>query len=100
MRSVLGFFSLLAFGILAAGVLFVVASDPTAPAALHSDFTIGRIDLPSLLIGMVIGCLLSAMARISWSELPGRLAHFILHHERNFYRIAVAGALVAVLVYY
>ncbi len=62
MKSILGFFSLLAFGFLAAGVLAVIAtsSGSQLPFAMPSGEGLnlnGKIglDLPSLLIGLACG---------------------------------------------
>ena len=106
MRSAIGFLSLLAFGFLAAGVLTVVrtgaGSGPVADfsldAAMSSEHT--GVHLGSLLIGMVLGIVLSALALVSWSELPRRLVGWLLHHERGFYRLALAGVLIGVLLFY
>jgi hypothetical protein len=102
MRSALGFFSLLAFGFMAAGVLTVVGSgtggDLSLADALGSDGS--RVHLGSLLLGLVLGFVLSALARVSWTQLPRRFVGWLLENERNFYRIAWAGVLVGVLIFY
>lgn len=100
MRSILGFFSLLAFGFLAAGVVAVISSGTTGfPLAFGGEGP-KTIDLASLMVGMALGLLLSAIARVSWSELPRRLANWLLTNERRLYRIVWAALLVGVLVYY
>jgi hypothetical protein len=99
MRSLLGFFSLLAFGVLAAGVIVVVGSGTTGiPIAFSEGHN--TIDLASLFVGLALGLLLSAVARISWSEIPHRLANWLLSNERPIYRCAWAALFIAVLVYY
>lgn len=100
MRSILGFFSLLAFGFLAVGVVAVVNSGTAGFPVAFGGEDHRSIDLASLMLGLALGLLLSAVARISWSELPHRLANWMLANERRIYRIAWAGLLVAVLVYY
>jgi hypothetical protein len=101
MRSVLGFFSLLAVSFLAAGVLAVIgsSSSPRVQFALPSAEGLG-IDLRSLLIGLAAGLILSALARISWTELPRRTVAWLMANERNFVRIALAAIFIAVLCFY
>jgi hypothetical protein len=100
MRSVIGFFSLLAFGFLAAGVIAVMSSGTAGFPLAFGGEDHKSIDLASLLVGLALGLLLSAVARISWSELPHRFASWLLTNERRLYRIAWAGLFVAVLFYY
>ena len=103
MRSAIGFLSLLAFGVLAAGVLMVISSgtssDFSFDAVLGSGHT-GGVHLGSLLMGLVLGAVLSALARVSWTELPRRFIGWMLTHERGFYRLVIAAAFVGVLVFY
>jgi hypothetical protein len=101
MRTVIGFFSLLAFGVLAAGVLTVVGTGSMPGLSLEAAAgeTAG-IHLGSLLIGLVLGVVLSALARVSWSQLPGRAAHWLVLNERTIYRLALVSILIGVLVYY
>lgn len=99
MRSLLSFFSLLAFGFLAAGVMVVIGSGTTGfPIAFSEGHN--SIDLASLFVGLALGLLLATLARISWSEIPHRLATWLLYNERRIYRVAWAALLIAVLVYY
>lgn len=55
---------------------------------------------PSLGLGILIGIILSALARISWLELPRRFVRWLLRNERNFYRLGMAAVCLAVLLYY
>lgn len=103
MRSAISFLSLVAFGFLAAGVLTVVGSSPDSAlplTGLSLGGEHGGIQLGSLLIGLVLGIVLSALARVSWAELPRRFVSWLLEHERSFYRLALAGILIGVLVFY
>ena len=60
----------------------------------------GGVHLGSLLIGLVLGVVLSGLARVSWTELPRRFAYWLLAYERTFYRLALAGVFIGVLVFY
>ena len=102
MRSAIGFLSLLAFGFLAAGVLTVVGSGSSADFSFDTAMgaTHGGVHLGSLLIGLVLGIVLSALARVSWAELPRRFVSWLLAYERTFYRLALVGVFVGILVFY
>lgn len=102
MRSAIGFLSFLAFGVLAAGVLAVVGSGSASHDMREAVMGLGEtgVHLGSLLIGMVLGVVLSALARVSWTELPRRFVGWLLAHERGFYRLALLGAVLAFLVFY
>ncbi len=102
MRSAIGFLSLLAFGFLAAGVLTVIGTAPMPNLSIDQVLSADHsgVHLGSLLLGLVLGLVLSALARVSWAELPRRFVGWLLHHERNFYRLALAGVFVGVLLLY
>lgn len=101
MRSAIGFLSLLAFGFLAAGVLTVVGTGSSGELSLDAAAGLGQgVHLGSLLLGLVFGIVLSALARVSWSELPRRGVVWLLQHERSFYRLALAAGLIGVLMFY
>jgi hypothetical protein len=102
MRSAIGFLSLLAFGVLAAGVLTVVGSGSSSDFSFDTAMGTGPagVHLGSLLIGLLLGVVLSALARVSWAELPHRFVGWLLAYERTFYRLALAGIFIAVLVFY
>ena len=102
MRTVLGFFSMLAAGFLCAAWIAVVGTGPIAQypnAAMHpgSGFS---LDYGSVLLGLAIGLILPAFARFSWSDLPRRAILWVLNNERNFFRAGIAAVLVGVLVFY
>ncbi len=102
MRSAIGFLSLLAFGFLGAGVLTVVGTAPGPGFSLDAALGAERsgVHLGSLMLGLVLGLLLSALARVSWAELPRRFVSWLLRYERSFYRLALAAVLIGILVFY
>ncbi|WP_295559062.1 hypothetical protein [uncultured Hyphomicrobium sp.] len=102
MRSAIGFLSLLAFGFLAAGVLTVVGTGSTREFSLDAAMGVTQtgVHLGSLLVGMVLGVVLSGLARVSWAELPHRFAGWLLQHERGFYRLTLAGVFIGILLFY
>lgn len=98
MRSALSFLSLLAFGVLVAGVLTVLGSGSFD--ALVSESDAYRVDLGSLLIGLLLGLVLSALARVAWSELPSRFVAWLLDHDRIFFKLGLVAVFLAILVFY
>ncbi|WP_041318252.1 hypothetical protein [Hyphomicrobium nitrativorans] len=102
MRSALGFFSLLAFGVLGAGVLTVVgtAEGDAAIAELLGVRDGEGLHPGSLFVGLVLGVVLSALARVSWTELPRRFVAWLLSHERIFFRLGLVGVFLGILVFY
>jgi hypothetical protein len=102
MRPTLGFFSVLAAGLIIAACLAVIGSGPASKfpnVALHDGRGLS-IDYPSLLIGLALGVFLSFAGRLTWADLPRRFVHWIAINERNFYRAGIATVLMAILVFY
>lgn len=100
LRTIAGFLSLLALGlILAVATAFVVVG-LNSRSGLPADQVGARLDYVSLCLGLLLGVSIGQLARVSWSELPRRVANWLLINERNFYRIGWAVILIAVLLYY
>jgi hypothetical protein len=97
MRAVLSFVSLMAVGLIAASALAIIGANlGQMPAGGGAPL----IDYRSLSIGLVIGLMLSWLARVSWAEVPRRILNWLWANERNFYRGALALALFGILVFY
>jgi hypothetical protein len=102
MRTVLGFFSMLAAGFVIASWLAVAGTGPIAQypnAAMHSGQGFS-LDYPSVLLGLAIGIVLPFFTRFSWADFPRRAVAWLLNNERNFYRFGMAAVLICVLVFY
>jgi hypothetical protein len=100
MRTVLGYVSMLALGLMLAVVLAFVT---TALATRGDDVPMlahGRLDHISLLLGLVLGIAISGIARVHWASVPRRLVAWLLMNEYTFYQLAVAALLLAVIVLY
>lgn len=102
MRSMLGFFSLLALGLMMAVVIALAGSGMSSgwsglAARQPGGF---RLDYPSLLLGLALGIVMATLARMSWAEMPRRVALWLLANERNFYRLGMAAVCVGVLLFY
>ena len=102
MKTVLGFFSTLAFGFVVAAWIAVAGTGPIAQypnAAMHAGQGFS-LDYGSVLLGLAIGLILPLFGRFSWTDLPRRAIAWVLNNERNFFRAGIACALVGVLVFY
>lgn len=102
MRTIASLASLIALGLIAGGVLTIASSgghDGSA-FALGAPESGSAFDLRSMLVGLCLGILLSNLARVPWLELPRRAVVWVLDHERNLYRAAIALLLIGILIYY
>jgi hypothetical protein len=97
MKPVLSFVSLMAIGLIAASAIALVGASLTRFPA--GDAT-PLLDYRSLSIGLIIGLMLSWLARLSWAEMPRRILNWLWANERNFYRAGLALVLVGVLIFY
>jgi hypothetical protein len=99
MKSVLGFVSLMAVGLIAASAVAIIGAGGLSRLPVDSAAA-PFVDYRSLSIGLVIGLMLSWLARVSWAELPRRVIGWLWANERNFYRGALAAMLIAILIFY
>ena len=101
MRSIAAFASLLALGLLAGGVLTMAARAPVATDGMaHGSAGVTGLDYRSMLIGLLLGLLLSNLSRVAWTDLPRRAVVWVLDNERNLLRGAMAAMFVGVLIFY
>lgn len=100
MKAVLGFFSLMAFAVLGLGVLAVVGSGSLPTMPFSTGFGTGDLDTRSFFVGIAAGVVLSALARVSWSELPRRTVTWLMANERNFARLAWGLLFIGILFFY
>lgn len=102
MRFMLGFFSLLALGIMVAVAIAVAGAGLSAEwSGLEARRPGGfRLDYPSLVLGLALGLVMGTLARLSWAELPRRIALWLMVNERNFYRGAMVIICLGVLMFY
>ena len=86
---------------LAAAVLYARIIHPGQwPLASLALDAAGRLDLPSVAAGCVLGYLMSTAARYPWSELPARIAAFLGRLVPSLQVLSCAAICVAVLVYW
>jgi len=99
MRAVLGFFSMLALGLMIAAILVVGATGiANGPARLQASGPF--LDYVSVVVGLGIGLVIAIFGQISWSELPHRFAQALLPHARRVRLLGWAALFVAVLIYF
>jgi hypothetical protein len=96
MKPVLSFVSLMAIGLIAASAVAMIGAGLIAPVGNGAPL----LDYRSLSIGLVVGLMLSWLARLSWAEMPRRILNWLWANERNFYRVALALVLLGVLIFY
>jgi len=99
MKSALSFVSLMAVGLIAASAVAIIGAGGLAQLPMDGS-GMPLIEYRSLSIGLVIGLMLSWLARVSWSEVPRRVLAWLWANERNFYRAALALVLLGVLILY
>ena len=97
MKSVLGFFSALALGLI---VAIVVATSLTSPVVQQSVGANLHIDYRSLMLGLALGLIIATLARIGWADLPRRFANWLAVNRFNFAVFGVGLICTAVIVLY
>jgi hypothetical protein len=97
MKAVLSFVSLMAIGLMTASALALIVAGPAhGPAGEATPL----IDYRSLSIGLVVGLMMSSLARLSWAEMPRRFLNWVWANERNFYRVALAILMIGIIIFY
>ena len=97
MKPVLSFVSLMAIGLIAASAIALIGA---TLMRFPADGSTPLLDYRSLSIGLIIGLMLSSLARLSWAEMPRRILNWLWSNERNFYRFGLAAVLIGVLILY
>ena len=99
MRSALNFFSMLAFGLMAAAGLVVgtpIANEswPGLAANLPS------FDFLSVAAGLSLGLLIGLLRQVSWSGLSRRVSNWVGWHLRRLALLTIAASVVATMLTY
>ncbi|MEQ1716100.1 MAG: hypothetical protein ABL907_08975 [Hyphomicrobium sp.] len=100
MRSVLGFFSMLAIGVMMLAV--AAAIQPWIMSRLMGpglDAGAG-IHFQSAFAGLSLGLLLGVLARFHWADAPRRIVTWFLVRERQFFYYALIAGCIGVLLFY
>jgi hypothetical protein len=99
MRTMLTFFSTLAFAVLTAAAIVAIMpwlSGRTSAAVLGTT----GLHFESLVFGVVIGLFIGSLARYNWGDIPRRIVTWILIRERQFFYYALIGGCIGVLLFY
>jgi hypothetical protein len=87
----------MAIGLITASALaLVVSGQVRGPSGEAAPF----VDYRSLSIGLIVGLMLSSLARLSWAEMPRRFLNWVWANERNFYRAALAAVMIGIIIFY
>lgn len=98
-RSLLSFLSILAFGVMTAGLIIVIAPWLSGRTP-GSEAGAASLHLESLLFGLLLGLVVATVARVEWAEVPRRAVTWVLVRERQFFYYALIAGGVAVLLFY
>jgi hypothetical protein len=99
MRAVLGFFSMLALGLMIAAIMVVSATGVINNSGRMAEGG-AYLDYVSVVIGLGVGLAIAILAQIPWGEIPRRTAQWIVVHAKRLHLMAWATLFVAVLVYF
>jgi uncharacterized membrane protein YbjE (DUF340 family) len=99
-RSVLSFFSVLAFGVMAMAAFFALTPwlsghVPDSVRALTEG-----LQFQSLAVGVGLGLTLGAVGRCNWSDIPRRIVTWFLVREQRFFYYGLIAVCAGVLVFY
>jgi hypothetical protein len=100
MRAVLSFLSSLALGLMIAALLVIGATRVMNHPPAQDPASGTLLDYVSVVIGLGIGLVIAVLGRISWSQLPRRVAQLVLRHARRLRLIAWAALFVGILIYF
>jgi uncharacterized membrane protein YidH (DUF202 family) len=96
-RSVLSFFSVLAFGVMASAAVFAVMPWVSGHVPESARSITDKVQFESLALGIVMGVMLSAVARCNWADVPRQMITWFLVREQKFFYyvlIAICGAVI------
>ncbi len=99
MRSVINFFSLLAFGLMGAAGL--VVGTPIVNESWSGLATeLPTLDYLSVAVGLCLGLSMGVLGQVSWSGVSRRASHWLGWHLRRLALLALAASVVAAMLSY
>jgi hypothetical protein len=99
-RSVLSFFSVLAFGIVASAGVFALTPWLSGHVPDNVRALTGVLQFESVAVGLALGLMLGALGRCNWSDIPRRIVTWFLVREQRFFYYALIAVCAGVLVFY
>lgn len=100
MRSALTFFSILAFGVIAAASIMAITPWLSGRVSGSTLSGSGGLQFESLVLGLVLGLGLGSLARYHWADIPRHIVTWFLIRERQFFYYALIGGCIGVLLFY
>ncbi len=100
LRSTLTFFSILAFGVMAAAVIMAITPWLSGRVAGTPLAGTGGLQFESLVLGIFLGLTLGSLARYHWADIPRHIVTWFLIRERQFFYYALIAGCIAVLLFY
>ncbi len=99
-RSVLSFFSVLAFGVMTAAAVFALTPWFAGHVPDNVRSLADGLQFESLTIGLVLGLTLGAIGRCNWSDIPRRIVTWFMVREQRFFYYSLIAVCAGVLVFY
>lgn len=99
-RSVLSFFSVLAFGIMAAAAVFAAMPWLSSHAPANVRSLAEGLQFESLATGLALGLVLGAIVRWDWADIPRRVITWFLVREQKFFYYSLIAVCAGVLIFY
>ena len=100
MRSVLSFFSVLAFGAMTAALLIALLPWVSGHAPDNLKALTDGLQFNSVMLGLVFGLMLGSLGRYNWADIPRRVVTWFLVRERQFFYYVLIAMCAGVLLYY
>jgi hypothetical protein len=100
MRSVLSFFSVLAFGAMTAALLIAILPWVSGHASENLKAWTEDLQFNSVMLGLIFGLTLGSLGRYNWTDVPRRVVTWFLVRERLFFYYALIAVCAGVLLYY
>lgn len=100
MKSLASFASLLAIGLLVGGFIMLITTHPEVQGVKRGAPGASWLDFRSMLIGLLLGLMLSNLSRVPWADLPRLIVSWVLSHSHRFEYATVATILVAIIIFY
>ncbi|MFA7305117.1 MAG: hypothetical protein WC026_00415 [Hyphomicrobium sp.] len=100
MRSVLSFFSVLAFGAMTAALLIALLPWVSGHAPDNLKALADGLQFNSVMLGLVFGLMLGSLGRYNWADIPRRVVTWFLVRERQFFYYVLIAMCAGVLLYY
>ncbi|RUP00669.1 hypothetical protein [Hyphomicrobium sp.] len=100
LRSILSFFSVLAFGVMTAAAGLAVMPWISGHVPENVRALAQGLQFESVAVGMALGLTLGAIGRCNWSDIPRSIVTWFLVREQKFFYYALIAVCGGVLIFY